>query len=128
MAENPVPEAAPADPEVPVEEGKKKKKRKPKKRKGKGGAVKVGEQSRAQDNSHIVLLKNWEEKPGYYQTNPPTVPIDDQFPPGRKLNPGLTMEYVGDHGYRTTSAELRERERILEYDYEELRRAAEVHR
>ena len=132
VAENPVPEAAPADPEAPVEETKAKKKRKPKKRKPKGAqaAAKAGgleDQTRFQDNSHIILLKNWEEKPGYKQTSPPTIPINDQFPNGGHA-PGTEVPYENENAFRTTSAELRERERLMEYDYDVLRKAADVHR
>ncbi|KAG0667479.1 Methionine aminopeptidase 2 [Rhodotorula mucilaginosa] len=68
------------------------------------------------------------------QTEPPTVPVtkffkDGQFPVGE------THEYLNDNSYRTTSEEMREKERLLmqedensPHNYNAIRRAAEVHR
>lgn len=69
------------------------------------------------------------------QTEPPTIGltkiyVNGQFPVGQEC------EYVGDNAYRTSSAEMRERERLVmqedpeesPYNYNSIRRAAEVHR
>jgi len=42
---------------------------------------------------------------------------------------GEILEYHGDSNrHRITSAELRDKERLLDSDYDDLRRCAEVHR
>ena len=41
---------------------------------------------------------------------------------------GEVQEYGGKNAFRTTSAEKREAERLISYDYEKVRRAAECHR
>ena len=110
------------------EGGDKKKKKKKRKKKGKGEGAEEESKvtySRAQDNSHFRLIANWQEGP-YRQTTPPTIPIDEQFADG--VYPiGEIVEY-NDGGKRISAAELRENERLLSYDYECLRQAAEVHR
>lgn len=51
-----------------------------------------------------------------------------QFPDG-KFPEGECSEHPGEHNRkRTTGAEYREKERLLNYDYEALRKAAECHR
>merc|ERR1712032_41100 len=56
-----------------------------------------------------------------------TIPVHDQYPDG--IFPlGQIVEYPGNNAYRTTSAEKRELERFTQYDYENIRRAAECHR
>ncbi|KAJ3282133.1 Methionine aminopeptidase 2B [Borealophlyctis nickersoniae] len=61
------------------------------------------------------------------QTEPPTIPVSKFFPGGHYPE-GETQEYKDDNSYRTTSEEKRYLER-LEFDsYNDLRRAAEVHR
>lgn len=61
----------------------------------------------------------------------PTVPIMDLFPSG-VFPVGQEVEYKdvanGLNAYRSTSAELKEKERLESYMYEEVREAAEVHR
>lgn len=61
------------------------------------------------------------------QTDPPSIPISKFFP-GGKFPRGETQEYLDANSYRTTSAELRDRERIEEDLYESVREASEVHR
>ncbi|KAK4051834.1 Methionine aminopeptidase 2 [Microbotryomycetes sp. JL201] len=87
---------------------KKKKKKKPKKKKKAAAAV--------------------------VQTEPPTVPVSSFFKNG--VYPiGECHDYIGDNAYRTTSEELRAKERQfleddceLVYNYNTARKAAEVHR
>eukprot|EP01017_Pseudomicrothorax_dubius_P007698 TRINITY_DN12427_c0_g1_i14.p1 TRINITY_DN12427_c0_g1~~TRINITY_DN12427_c0_g1_i14.p1 ORF type:complete len:489 (-),score=144.08 TRINITY_DN12427_c0_g1_i14:171-1637(-) len=81
---------------------------------------------RAQDNSHFRNLGSWKEGPTL-QTNPPTIPVDFQFP-DRVFPIGQIMEYTGSNMYRTTNAELKEKDRIAEEHYTHLRKAAECQR
>ncbi|KAL1933883.1 hypothetical protein VTP01DRAFT_7973 [Rhizomucor pusillus] len=61
------------------------------------------------------------------QTEPPTVPVSKLFPD--KVYPvGETHDYRDDNTWRTTSEEKRAAERMKEEDYNDVRRAAEVHR
>jgi len=64
---------------------------------------------------------------GKPQTTPPSIPVLEQFPSG-ELPHGSEVEYEGDNRYRTTSAELRELERLHNISYNEVRTAAECHR
>ena len=85
---------------------------------------------RFQDNSRFRLLGNWKEegKAPFKQTNPPTIPIAQQFPDG-KFPLGEIMDHPRDENRkRTTAAEYREKERLFTMDYEALRKAAECHR
>ncbi|SGY46855.1 BQ5605_C001g00476 [Microbotryum silenes-dioicae] len=68
------------------------------------------------------------------QTEPPTIPVSKFFKPSA-YPVGEIQNYVNDHSYRTTSEEMREKERILcqedpdsAFNYNAVRRAAEVHR
>ena len=77
-------------------------------------------------------IKRWgpypvPEKGGKRQTTPPTIPVLEQFPSGN-VPKGEEVEYEGDNRYRTTSAELRELERLHNISYQEVRTAAECHR
>lgn len=92
-------------------EGKKKKKRKKKKKK-----------TTANDTAESETVQIPEK-----QTDPPSIPIARFFPDG-KYPPGEMQEYVDANSYRTTSAEMRDRERIEEDLYETVREASEVHR
>ncbi|WFD37909.1 methionyl aminopeptidase [Malassezia japonica] len=74
-------------------------------------------------------------KPALVQTEPPTIPVSKMFPSG--VYPvGEIQEYdtskFDESRKRVTGEELRERERIQQqaegYDYQLVRRAAEVHR
>ncbi|KAI8997281.1 peptidase M24, structural domain-containing protein [Pilobolus umbonatus] len=61
------------------------------------------------------------------QTEPPTVPISKIYT--SKVYPlGETHDYINENLWRTTSEEKRAEERLKEYDYNDLRRAGEVHR
>ncbi|CAG9332035.1 unnamed protein product [Blepharisma stoltei] len=106
---------------------KKKKKRNRKKPAKESAAPVVATVNRFQDNSHIRLLKNWNDNPNYMQTNPPSIPISQQFP-NNNFPIGEICEYSGDNAYRATSEEKRELERLHSYDYEALRKGAEAHR
>ncbi len=95
-----------------------KKKKKPKKKKG---------MSKAQDNAQFRCLGAWPAA-DYKQTDPPSKPVSQQFAKG-EFPVGEILEHPLDQNRkRITDAELRAKERILEDQYDELRRAAEVHR
>lgn len=75
------------------------------------------------------LIGDWkpESKYPYKQTSPPTITIAQQFPSG--VHPeGEVCEYRDENRKRTTAAEYRDKERLLTYDYEALRKSAEAHR
>ncbi|EKX40550.1 hypothetical protein GUITHDRAFT_75382 [Guillardia theta CCMP2712] len=57
----------------------------------------------------------------------PSVPIMDLFPNGN-FPEGEIQEYQGLNAYRSTSAELKEQERLESHIYQEAREGAEVHR
>eukprot|EP00960_Hanusia_phi_P042257 755393-Hanusia_phi.AAC.2 len=57
----------------------------------------------------------------------PSVPIMDLFPNG-DFPEGEIQEYQGLNAYRSTSAELKEQERLESHIYQEAREGAEVHR
>merc|ERR1712137_1283351 len=80
-----------------------------------------------QDNSGIRLLKDWRAVENSRQCPDITIPVHEQFPEGN-YPVGEVMEYAGSNSLRTSTAEKRERERLVEYDYEKIRRAAECHR
>lgn len=61
------------------------------------------------------------------QTDPPSFPLSAFFPSGH-YPLGEIQEYCDRNAYRTTSAELRDRERIETDLYESVREASEVHR
>ena len=84
-------------------------------------------ESRFQSNEHLRIIGDWKETP-WNQTNPPTKPISDQFPD--KIFPiGEIQNYAGEQGLnRTDNEEARERERLMFYDYNGIRKAAECHR
>ncbi|KAJ1938522.1 Methionine aminopeptidase 2, partial [Linderina pennispora] len=60
------------------------------------------------------------------QTTPPTIPVSKLFL--NKYPEGHIHEYIDDNSYRTTSEEMRAKERLCEQQVNDLRRAAEVHR
>ena len=86
--------------------------------------IKKGE--RAQDNSHLRNLGSWKEGPTL-QTNPPTIPIDFQYP-NHDYPTGVCTDYLNDNAWRTTSAEAREKDKVNEEHVKCLRKAAEVQR
>jgi methionyl aminopeptidase len=108
------------------EPAKKKKKKKKKKKSKKDKEEETKYAPREQDNSAFRLLGSWAAGE-WKQTNPPTIPIADQFPDG-VFPVGEIQEYVDTHAYRTSSAEKKELEILMKYDYEALRKAAECHR
>jgi methionyl aminopeptidase len=68
-----------------------------------------------------------DEGPPPEQTDPPTIPVARYFP-ARIFPVGELQVYVDANAYRTSSEEMRERERIEEDLYNSVREAAEVHR
>lgn len=104
-------------------DGGAKKKKKKKKGGGAGGTCSLAEQ----DNSAFRLIANWKAVPVSRQTPELSVPVHEQYP-AADFPLGEVQEYVGDHAYRTSSAEKRELERLTTHDYERIRRAAECHR
>ena len=75
----------------------------------------------------MINLGSWEAG-DWKQSEPPMIPMTQLFKTG-EFPLGEIQEHYGDHNrHRITSAELRAREKILESDYDALRRAAEVHR
>eukprot|EP00929_Paragymnodinium_shiwhaense_P118240 TRINITY_DN90178_c0_g1_i1.p1 TRINITY_DN90178_c0_g1~~TRINITY_DN90178_c0_g1_i1.p1 ORF type:complete len:557 (+),score=189.67 TRINITY_DN90178_c0_g1_i1:108-1673(+) len=108
----------------PAAAGEAAKKKKKKKKGGGGGAT---YNLPEQDNSIFRCLGNWKGAAGSKQSPEMNVPVDKQYPDG--VYPlGQVCEYVGQNAFRTTSAEKRELERLNNYDYDKIRRAAEVHR
>ncbi|KAJ3054711.1 Methionine aminopeptidase 2B [Rhizophlyctis rosea] len=67
------------------------------------------------------------EKVSTAQTEPPTIPVAKFFP-NNVFPEGELHEYKDDNTYRTTSEELRALERMSFDQYNDLRKAAEVHR
>ena len=82
---------------------------------------------REQDNSRYRLLGSWTEDEKWKQSNPPTVPITQQFP-DEDFPEGEIMHYTNDTTDRISSAEKKETEILFQRDYKALRRAAECHR
>lgn len=83
--------------------------------------------SRFQDNTFIRKLGDWKEGE-WKQTNPPTIPVEDQFPDA--IYPkGLHMDYTRKEcAHRTTQEELREKDKLSESALNDMRKAAECHR
>mmetsp|Transcript_6347 Transcript_6347/g.14561 ORF Transcript_6347/g.14561 Transcript_6347/m.14561 type:complete len:521 (-) Transcript_6347:103-1665(-) len=100
-------------------------KKKKKKKKGGGGAkvFNIPEQ----DNSALRRVRNWAPVPQSRQSPAFDIPVSEQYPDSQ-FPTGECVEYVGQHAFRTTSAEKRELERLAAYDYEKIRKAGEVHR
>jgi len=76
--------------------------------------------------------KTKKKKPvGLVQTDPPRIGLSKFFPDGH-YPVGEIQEYTDDNAYRTTSEEKRYQERMIledpEETYDNIRRAAEVHR
>ncbi|KAJ2246251.1 Methionine aminopeptidase 2 [Coemansia sp. RSA 455] len=61
------------------------------------------------------------------QTSPPSIPVSQLFP-NNSYSVGQICDYVDDNKYRTTSEEMRAKDRLNEQQLVDLRRAAEVHR
>ncbi|KAL4439126.1 hypothetical protein ABPG74_008901 [Tetrahymena malaccensis] len=82
--------------------------------------------NRFQDNSEIRMLGNWQEGQTQ-QTQPPTVRIDQQFPEN-EYPIGEIQYYQKDQAFRTSSAELKEKDKLMDSQIKCLRKAAECHR
>ncbi|EGR34700.1 methionine type ii, putative [Ichthyophthirius multifiliis] len=82
--------------------------------------------TRYQDNSEIINLGSWQEGETK-QTSPPTIPIEKQYPE-KNYPQGQIMEYTKDQAFRTSSQEMKEREKLMDHQIECLRKAAECHR
>lgn len=93
----------------PVAKKKKRKRKKKSKKKTEGGAA---EEALLDEST---------------QTDPPSIPISKFFRKGT-YPVGEIQDYTDANSYRTTSAEMRERERIESDLYDTMREAAEVHR
>eukprot|EP00923_Selenidium_pygospionis_P014121 GHVN01024316.1.p1 GENE.GHVN01024316.1~~GHVN01024316.1.p1 ORF type:complete len:464 (-),score=96.62 GHVN01024316.1:330-1721(-) len=109
----------------------KKKRKKKKKKKSSSSSAVGGEVGKvgllpAQDNSKFRLLGSWPAVETR-QTSPPTVPIDELYP-NETYPVGQISEYIGGNGYRYASEEMGEKEKLVEGDYQAVRRAAECHR
>ncbi|CAD7963048.1 unnamed protein product [Amoebophrya sp. A25] len=103
----------------------KKKKNKKKKKKASSAAGGLP----AQDNSALRCLGNWSAQPALKQSWPPTVPVASLYESVEQYPRGEIMPYeYHNQGWRTTSAEKKEAEKLGEPDYQNFRRAAEVHR
>lgn len=109
-------------------DAKKKKKKKRKKKKTIGNTENEGDNENESAPTKQAD-RNDDEKPMVTtkQTDPPSVPIYRFYPNGG-FPVGELHEYIDANSYRTTSAEMRDRERIEEDLYESVREAAEVHR
>lgn len=87
--------------------------------------------SRYQDNSQFRIVDSWKEADPekgiiYKQTNIPTLQMDEQFKDG--IFPVGEIQEYKDQTWRTNNEEKRAMERILSYDIQKLRKAAECHR
>mmetsp|Transcript_17092 Transcript_17092/g.39860 ORF Transcript_17092/g.39860 Transcript_17092/m.39860 type:complete len:545 (+) Transcript_17092:80-1714(+) len=114
------------------EGGPAKKKKKKKKAAGGGGGAAVPANVKtfkvpAQDNSVFRLVADWQANDHSRQNPDSSIPVGDQYP-GGDFPLGECKDYIGNNAFRTTSAEKRELERLHSYDYEKIRKAAEVHR
>ena len=108
----------------PPKKKKKKKKKKKNKKKDKDEEAKYAPSEL--DNSKFRLLGSWPEAE-WKQTEDYSIVIADQFP-DNNFPEGEIMEYKDDNAFRTSSEEMKEKERIMKYDYQALRKAAECHR
>ncbi|KRX03152.1 Peptidase M24, structural domain [Pseudocohnilembus persalinus] len=83
--------------------------------------------SRYQDNSYLRNLGDWKDGE-WNQTNPPTITVDDQYP-GGVFPKGVLIDYTRKEcQWRTTDAELKEKDKISEHHLNLLRKGAECHR
>jgi len=81
---------------------------------------------RAQDNSVFRVIGSWKEGPTK-QTDPPTIRVDDQYPE-KKYPEGEISEYMNENSFRTSSAEHKQNDHLMENTIQNLRKAAECHR
>ncbi|TPX60919.1 hypothetical protein PhCBS80983_g01442 [Powellomyces hirtus] len=101
-----------------VDGAPKKKKKKNKKKKAKKPAV---------DGANAAAAAAAPSGPATKQTVPPTIPVSKFFP-GGNYPEGQLEEYRDDNAFRTTDEEKRYLERMQHDQYNDLRKAAEVHR
>ncbi|KAF4683010.1 Methionine aminopeptidase 2, partial [Perkinsus olseni] len=101
-------ENAPANEAAPGEGAAAKKKRN--KKRGHGSKKLPTHVLPAQDNSALRCLGDWKEITTA-QTSPPTVQIEKLFPK-RSFPLGEIQEYTGSNAYRTTSAEMKEADKV----------------
>lgn len=59
--------------------------------------------------------------------NLPTIRVDDQFP-DKKYPVGEISEYKLENSFRTSSAEMRQKDQLMEDALQDMRKAAECHR
>lgn len=112
--------------------GKKKRKKKKKSAKKNTSAAKKSEEPAIAEPFLLRGLKETIQTDyfvaQYGQTNPPTIPVANLFT-NTNFPVGEVIEYTGTQSYRTTSAETRARDVLLqEQVYAKMRQAAEVHR
>jgi len=119
--------AAEEDGEEAEEAGAAKKKKKKKKGGGGGGGAGKIYNLPLQDNTVFRKINDWKAKEDSRQNPEFSVPVGEQYPDA-DFPLGQIEEYPGNNAFRTTSAEKRELERLHNYDYEKIRRAAECHR
>ncbi|KAI8922444.1 putative methionine aminopeptidase [Powellomyces hirtus] len=101
-----------------VDGAPKKKKKKNKKKKAKKPAA---------DGANAAAAAAAPSGPATKQTVPPTIPVSKFFP-GGNYPEGQLEEYRDDNAFRTTDEEKRYLERMQHDQYNDLRKAAEVHR
>lgn len=82
--------------------------------------------TKVQDNSTFRIIGSWKENEEYKQTEWPTLQIDEQFL-DNNYPVGQILEYQ-DQSWRTNSEEKRALERIMLFDIQKLRKAAEAQR
>ncbi|EGG22579.1 hypothetical protein DFA_04709 [Cavenderia fasciculata] len=102
-------------------ESEKKKKKKKKKKKTSTPSLQVGVTASGELPTADAPV------PGLVQTTPPTIPVSKFYPNGVYPH-GEICEYKDQHSYRTTSAELRDQEKLFYDTINDVRRAAEVHK
>ncbi|TPX33566.1 hypothetical protein SmJEL517_g03548 [Synchytrium microbalum] len=103
------------------------KKKKPKKKKKKGAASTNGVANVSTNGTPATPTIAKDSKGIPIQTEPPTIPVSILFP-NHVYPEGQICEYLNENSYRTTSEEKRHLERLQADDYNDIRRAAEVHR
>ncbi|KAL4489416.1 hypothetical protein ABPG72_002712 [Tetrahymena utriculariae] len=84
------------------------------------------QQEKKQLSKAKIDKKNWQEGQTQ-QTQPPTVRIDEQFPENQ-YPIGEIQYYQRDQAFRTSSAEFKEKDKLMDAQIQCLRKAAECHR
>ncbi|TPX46050.1 hypothetical protein SeLEV6574_g03458 [Synchytrium endobioticum] len=117
-------------PEVSTTAAKKKRKKKPKKKSTATGATAPNQANQPSSSSPSTANGNGQSHANgnaLTQTDPPTIPVSILFP-NHVYPEGEIQEYMNENSYRITSEEKRHIERLQMDDYNDIRRAAEVHR